>query len=218
MKKIIIFVSIYLFFSAAVFCVVGQLNSSLSSANEKKESLSKIQELMRQVLKQADSGNRIELWASLINRGNVYVGFDLDKHKTILYKLRATGLYAEEFVENFNQIVLFYDKMLRDGELEWFTGELIPLANGANPWCKCQDVPYDEPCPWENIEVEITKLTNTTAEAVWRWGLLRSDSPWNEFPYHFRAVKENGKWKISYLEGFDLFHKDIIQNAEKLNQ
>jgi hypothetical protein len=40
----------------------------------------------------------------------------------------------------------------------------------------------------------------------WTWGSLPKDvSPdWRTVTYKFNVTKENGKWKISYLQGFDI--------------
>ena len=37
------------------------------------------------------------------------------------------------------------------------------------------------------------------------------DSSWKNFSYRFRAAKENGKWKIAYMGGFD-FEKGILKD------
>ncbi|GAB3572176.1 hypothetical protein [Hymenobacter daeguensis] len=88
------------------------------------------------------------------------------------------------------------------------------FATNTNPWCECQDVPFDKPNPWEFIRVDIVSLNNSKAEADWKWGKLElnTDPSWKNFAYRFRAVKESGKWKIAYLEGFD-FARAIRKNG-----
>ena len=194
----------FFFLSIVTICCVGRNNNAAAKTVE-----AEIQNLMRLVLKQNVRQSMIDVWSTLISDGNVYAGFDLEKHKATLDKIRETGLFAVEFIENYNQIVLVYDKWLRSKEFEWFVGESIPffpLTNGGvNGWCNCQDVPYDEPCPWDNVEVKIISLINDNAEAIWKWGRLdvNAHPSFKEFSYNFRAVKEDGKWKISYLEVFD---------------
>ncbi|MCL2290406.1 MAG: hypothetical protein FWC34_06860 [Bacteroidetes bacterium] len=168
-----------------------------------------IRNLIRQTLKWADSENSIELLPVLTDsQGSAYIGFDLSKHKSNLDKFRLTDLFAIEFVENYNQIILTLDKKLRNREFEeWLVGDLptFRFANGANPWCNCQDIPYDNPNPWDYVEIEIIELNDDKAELIWKWGSLNlnMDSSWKEFSDRFRSVKENGIWKISYLQGFD---------------
>ena len=161
-----------------------------------------IQDLMRQTLNWANSKDVIRILPILTDsRDSIYIGFDLNKHESNLNILRATGFFANEFIENYNQIILTLDKKLRNHEyVEWLVGDLptFRFANGINVWCNCQDVPYDEPNPWDNIEVTIINLNNDNAEAIWKYGGIYSD-----IKYNFRVVKENGKWKIAYLEEFD---------------
>ncbi len=165
-----------------------------------------IKRLICQVLKWANFEGIIGLYSPLEdNAENVYTGFDLEKHKQIIEELKATHFFAAEFIENINEIYLTLDEKLKNGELEWFVGELAPFGNGANPWCNCQDVPYDNPNPWDLIEIEIIDLGAKEGELYWKWGNLEetTDPGWKKFRYRFRVVKENMKWKISYLEGFD---------------
>ena len=185
----------------------------VDSLKDKEE----IQNLIRQTLKWADSKSVIDILPMLTDsQDSVYIGFDMKKHKSNLDTLRATGFFANEFIENYNQIILTLDKKLRNREFdEWLVGELptFSFANDADPWCDCQDVPYDNPSPWGNVEIEVIKLNNDKAQLIWKWGGLDSkmDSTWNDFSYKFRTIKENGKWKIAYMEGFD-FDKSILKD------
>lgn len=171
------------------------------------EDREEIQNLIREALKWADSKNGINILPMLKDDQNgIYTGLDLNALKANLKELRATGFFASEFIENYNQIISTLDEKLRNREFEeWLTGELPPFnfANGVNPWCNCQDTPYDHPNPWEYIE--IVGPINNKADLAWKWSGLNSDidSGWKEFSYRFRVEKENGKWRIAYLQGFD---------------
>lgn len=173
------------------------------SSTEKDE----IQNLLRQTLKWADSNGSIDLLPMLTDSKNsVYVGFDLNKHKANLDKLRLTDLFANEFIENYNQIILTLDRKLKNKEFEqWFIGQLptFIFANDVNPWTLCQDIPFTN--PWDYVTIEIKNLTNYNAKLIWKWGGLdlKANSGWKEFSYNVRTVRENGKWKIAYLQGFD---------------
>ncbi|MBP1616868.1 MAG: hypothetical protein H6Q14_695 [Bacteroidetes bacterium] len=173
--------------------------------NDKEE----IQNLIRQTLNWADSKSSIDLLPVLADpKDSAYIGFDLKKHRENLKKLKATNFFTTKFIENYNQIILTLDKKLRNKELdEWLVGELQPFsfANDIDPWSLNQDVPYDKPNPWNLVEVEIINLNNNKGKLVWRWGRLEqnTDSEWKAFRYKFEVAKEDEKWKIDYLQGFD---------------
>jgi len=159
---------------------------------------------MRGVLEWADSKNSIDLLpVKTDSNDSIYVGFDLEKLKQNLDILKETNFFTTEFIDNYNQIILTIDKKLKDGEFEvWRVGDLptFIFANDVNPWCLCQDN-----LPWENVEIEVIKLDNDDGELKWNWGKLdlNYDPSWKEFEYSFRVSKEDNKWKISYLQGFD---------------
>lgn len=167
-----------------------------------------IRNLIRQVLNWGES-NTIDLLPALTDSKNrYYVGFDLEKHKRNLDELRETKFFAEEFIENYNQIILTLDRKLKNKEIhEWQVGTLptFIFANDVDPWCLCQDVPYDNPNPWDLVEVEIINLNSNMGVLDWKWGKpeLNGAPGWKEFRYCFKVIKENGKWKIAYMQGFD---------------
>jgi hypothetical protein len=190
----------------------NQSNTKTTSVNEKKLTNStsdkaQIQYLIRQVLNWADTTNSIDLLPVVADsKDSVYIGFDLDKHKQNLIILRQTNLFATEFIDNYNQIILALDNGLRNGKYsQWFVGELPTFNFGCdvNPWTLSQDVPYENPNPYDFVEIIL--LNAEKGEVIWKWGKaeLITTTSWKEFEYRFKVVKENEKWKISYLEGFD---------------
>lgn len=138
-------------------------------------------------------------------KDSIYIGFNLDQLKLDIDKLKATNFFSNEFIDNYNKIYITLDKKLKSKEFEWLVGDLQPFGNDTNPWCNCQDVPYEHPNPWGLIEIEIINLDNYKGELIWKWGKIELNKAegWKEFVYKFRVVKENEKWKISYLEGFN---------------
>ena len=174
--------------------------NSSNSTDDKEQ----IQKLIRQVLNWADSKNSIDLLPVLHDsKDSMYIGFDLLKHQQNLEKLRQTNFFTTEFIDNYNQIILALDKGLKNGKHEpWLFGDLptFSFSNDHSPWCNCQD--NDD---WNKVEIRILKLFDNTGECEWYWGNLNADthSSWKEFKYKFRVVKENDKWKITYMSGFD---------------
>lgn len=173
---------------------------SANTARDKEE----IKTLIRQVYKWRETQKSSLNDMIKDDKGTIYTGVNLDQLKLYIKKLTETNLFANEFIDNYNKIYLAIDKKLKNNEFEWLVGDLPPFGNNADPWCNCQDVPYDEPNPWDLIEVEIINLQSDKGELNWKWGKpeLNGSPGWKEFTYNFRVVKEKGKWKIAYLEGF----------------
>jgi hypothetical protein len=190
----------------------NQADNKRTSVTEKKATTSandieQIQNLIRQVLNWADTKKSIDLLPVLADsRDSLYIGFDLDKHKQNLDKLQKTNFFATEFIENYNQIILNLDKGLRnDNNKQWLVGDLptFNFSSGVNPWTLSQDIPYDDPNPFDYVEIKWVNIGS--GELIWKWGKpeLITEPSWKDFEYKFRVVKENDRWKISYLQGFD---------------
>lgn len=181
-------------------------DKNLSSLESDKK---QIQILIREVLNWSNSKKCIDLIPVISDsKDSIYIGFDLVKHKKNLEQLKQTNLFAEEFVENYNQIILTLDNGLKNGHYDsWQINELpsFGFVNDVNPWCLCQDVPYDKPNPYDFVEINI--VDSKKGEVEWKWGIQYlngdSDNYWKNFTYKFRVIRENDKWKISYLSGFD---------------
>jgi len=191
-----------LIFGLLIFGCNQAGNKTISVTEEKASSSTddkeQIQNLIRQTFNWVDSKNSIDILPVLTDSKNsIYIGFDLDKHKQNLVILRQTNFFAKEFIDNYNQIILTLDKGLRNGEYEqWLVGDLptFIFANNQSPWCMCQDTPSAV-----TGSIEVMKIDNKSGELFWKWG---ADSDWINFK--IRVIKENDKWRIAYLQGFDL--------------
>jgi len=178
------------------------------SSNDGKDK-EEIQVLIRHVLTWGESQQSFDLIPTLTDsKDSLCIGFDLEKVKANLEILKATGYFSTQFIDNYNHILLTLDKEIKAKQFTaWSTGELPPFnfANDVDPWSDCQDVPYDEPNAYGLVEVHVVNLNKKEGELYWTWGKLGADvdSSWKKFTYKFKVEKEDGKWKVSYLEGFD---------------
>lgn len=170
-----------------------------------------IQKLIRNMLLWAEHGKSCpDLLPFVVNRQDSTVtGFDLGKLPGIDDSLKTTGFFSEAFIDNYNQIIRLLDKKMKDKEIAPFsTGDIPPFSfdSDADPWCNCQDVPYDKPDPYGLVDVHIITLNKEKGKMYWTWGSLpKGVSPgWGTITYKFNVIKEAGKWKIAYLQGFDV--------------
>jgi hypothetical protein len=205
------------FFIVTVLCVSSYVRAQNNQKTEKQsvnfkvtdvqKDKEEIQKLIRQVLSWSESKETIDLLPVLAdNKDSVYVGFNMDELKENIDKLKETGFFSAEFIENYNQIILTLDRKLRNKDyIKWFIGDLPPFkfANDINPWCLCQGYSSDD-----FYDIEINKLNCKSGEIMWKW---ENDSNWKNF--RFRVIKENNKWKISYMEGFD-YNESIRKDGE----
>lgn len=170
-----------------------------------------IQNLIRRVIKWAnvETGPKL-LPVTTDSEGKYYNGFDFTHVKRNLIRMKETEYFSKEFINNYKKIIRTLDERLKSGYYDqWPVDEQPPFifANDMDPWTESQDYPYPDQSPyyWSFVEVEILHLDKKRGELNWKWGNLRPNAApeWKDFRYKFRVRKENGKWKISYLHGFD---------------
>jgi hypothetical protein len=124
----------------------------------------------------------------------LYTSLDLDENQKAIEELKRTGLFASSFLNDYRKIAERMDKELRDGSSLWPEGELSTFGDDVDAWCNCQDFPVDQ--YWNIIKLIDIKINNNNADFKWTWG--------DNFFYKTKATKEDGSWRISYLQGFDM--------------
>lgn len=172
-----------------------------------------VQTLIRKMLNWARFEHPVQLHPWLTDeKDSIVIGFDQKIISKNIAILESTGFFAKEFIDSYKKLNTALDNKIRKGEYgEIFTNEMPPynFASDVDPWTLCQDVPYDKPNPYDYVEVRTIKLDSNNGEFDWKWGRLGSNvaPDWRSFSYRFKVKYEDGKWKISYLKGFD--YKDI---------
>jgi len=177
-----------------IFISCGQRKTETDSATDDKAQLS---ELVINALKWHDKNSAYDGFEPVYNSEGLAVGMDLDILEKELDRFTESNLFDKEFIDNYSKIVRTIDKQIKSKELV-FTDEDMPPYGGADPWCNCQDIPYEN--PWDDIIFDFLSLDSEKATFKWTWG----DPTWDEyFTYLVEAKKTNETWKITYLEGFD---------------
>jgi hypothetical protein len=168
-------------------------DSPLDSKDEEE-----IEKLIRQMRIWSDSNNYSSSPIPMLtdDKDSLFVGIDHEHHKRKMQELKSSNIFSAEFIDNYNLIVDTLAQRFKDGYYEqWYVGEYppFPFANGENPWCSCQGDFGDE-----SYNLEIIKKDSERAELKYA---RDTSSSWRDIK--IRVVKENGKWKIAYLQGFD---------------
>lgn len=174
----------------------GQTGTKAETATDDK---TQIKNLVIRVLKWHDKNGVLNGFEPIFNpNDSLAIGMDLKVLQNELDNFTKTKLFDKEFVENYSKIVKTIDKKIRNKEISFMDGDMPPYA-GADPWCNCQDIPYDN--PWDKIDVKFISIDKDNAELTWTWGA----SDWSkDFDYKVKVKKTEGTWKISYLQGFDI--------------
>jgi len=162
-----------------------------------------IQTLIRDVLKWGSSKMIDDLTPAIKGKGDsLYIAFDMIQVNENVEKLRQSHLFSEGFIKNYEQIIKELDRKLKTNTFEygpWYVGDMPPFnfASYSNPWCQCQDH-----LSWDLVEVKHMR----DHDYIWKWLVTEPEqhSSWKDFTYEFTVINENGKWKISYLKGFDI--------------
>ena len=124
-------------------------------------------------------------WNYLRDRKDYHIGIDFDKERRDMDVIRRSGLFHQEFLDDYRKIGERIHRLLIKKKIKYAID--LPWNPDAYPWCECQDDPIYHSV--KNIEVSPNIISM-------RW------PAWS----HERIVykKEDGDWKIAYLPRFDL--------------
>ncbi|MBP6425050.1 MAG: hypothetical protein KAX93_05450 [Flavobacterium sp.] len=183
-----------------VSCNNSKTNTSTTIITEKTAGNDKaqIEKLIKSVNSWGGSANGsygITYYTIDKKTGNC-TGIDRKKHQLELEKLKKSDYFSADFIENFNQIGLKQDQLIKTKKIPaWKPSEEVNPFRNSSPWCNCQDGG-----DMKKIQIKIIDLNDQKGSLSWTW----SEPDYSKgFEYKFNVEKENGKWKIAYLEGFD---------------
>ena len=154
--------------------------------------------LVRQVY-DWNMNNEIDDFPYEYENDSIFVGIDWDKYRNNIEIFEKTNFFSIDFLNKHNQIAKSIDSSIRKADLRWRNrNDGISLwETGANDWCGCQDYPDNY---WKTLTIDSLLINKDIAEFVWTWDKQMSHT------YRVKAKKENGKWKINYLNGFKYFY------------
>jgi hypothetical protein len=198
------------------FICCNQNGKSILKTDKPSKSLrdkTEIQKLIKDVLTWSNTKETIDLLPVISDNKDSVYSFDMNKHKSNLDKLKKANFFTNEFIDNYNQIILTIDKNLRIGIYDkWLVGDLptFIFANDYVPWWDGQ-----ERFSLDWADIEIINLNITSGEFYFVCGAKGTNCDGMEdYKMKFRVVRVDSIWKISYLEGFD--YKESIRKDGEL--
>lgn len=168
--------------------------------------------LIQKMLKWSDSDEGHVDLLPMIFKDSVCVGFDMTKVDQAATRIKETGMFADEFIDNYKHLTQTLSKKIKNGDFGKWSGQDIPpfsFASDISPWCSCQDNFL-----WDDVEITVVKMGSNKAELTWNWGEKNIPNK-QERDAHatpFKVVKTGGHWKIAYLKGFD--YNDSIKGVK----
>lgn len=159
---------------------------------------SQIRKLMIQVMKWHDKYDPFIGYEPVYDpKSGQATGMDLRVLQDGLNDLKDTEFFDASFLASYRTIVRSLHTKIQNKEVEFAEGDLAPYAE-ADPWCNCQDVPGD--FSWGDMYINFKSLDKNLAEISWTW----DDSEESQsFSYGVKLKKMRGKWRITYMQGFD---------------
>lgn len=132
----------------------------------------------------------------------IFTGVDWDVYNREVEVMKKTNFFSQKFLDRHRAIAATIDSSIKKASIEWRNfNDGIPLWNtDADDWCGCQDNPDNY---WTRLKISHLELNGNTAVFSWAWGIEDGIDP--PFKYNMKAKKENGIWKIAYMEGFNSY-------------
>ena len=129
---------------------------------------------------------------------SIFTGVDWDAYAKEMEVFQTTNFFSNGFFTTHRILALSVDSSIKQASIEWRNmNNGIPLWDtGADDWCDCQDYPDEY---WKIITLNNFIYNKDTVSFYWTWGHK------NEMQYEMKAVKEDEKWRISYIQGFKFY-------------
>jgi hypothetical protein len=161
--------------------------------NTQNSDSSQICKVLQDVYKwHADHGE--EMGFTTVIQDTLETGLDTTKLAGYIRELNATGFFHNTFLQNYRRVVAHTDYKLRNDTVKYLD-EINFGFEDADPWTFFQDDPGNF---WDSLVLRDVAIGTDTASLKWT---LSSMAP--EDTYLVRLKREQGRWKVCYMQGFD---------------
>jgi hypothetical protein len=132
----------------------------------------------------------------VIVKDSFQVGLNYTTFNKTFSALKQTNYFSTSFADNYKKIADYINNKLTTASPKYLNEINFP-SQDADPWTGFQD---DFPDFWDKFKITEYKSTKDSASLSWR----AQTNDWTSEKYAVGFTKENGKWRVAYLEGFDI--------------
>ncbi len=150
--------------------------------------------LLKEVFKWHDKNQNNFADFDIIVKDSFQTGLNIESFNKTLDTLKKTTFFSQSFLDNYKKIGDYINDKLTNANPKYLNEINFPCQD-ADSWTGFQD---DAANFWNDLKIADYKSFADSASLKW-W---INDWPSERHPVKF--VNENGKWKLSYIEGFDM--------------
>jgi hypothetical protein len=171
------------------------LNKDSAIQPPKNDSVAVIS-LLQEVFKWHDKNQRNLPDFDIIVQDSFQTGLNFESFNKTFEAIKNTNFFSTSFLDNYKKIGAYINQKLTNAHPR-YQNEINFPCQDADSWTGFQD---DAPNFWNDLK--ITDYQAYPDSASIRWWIKMND--WSSEKRPVKFVKEDGKWKLSYLEGFDM--------------
>ena len=123
-------------------------------------------------------------------------GLNYDSFNKTFTAIKQTGYFSSGFIDNYREIADSVNNRLATANPK-LLNEINFSFQDADPWTGFQD---DFPNYWNYFTITDYRLVGGSVSLKWKV----KTNDWSTEGYAVTFSKENGRWKVAYLEGFDI--------------
>ena len=191
MKSPLVLLFIIFIAAAVASCNPGNSNHQ-PQPGDSAQVITLLKEMYRWHDKNQDNGSDF----SIIVKDSFQVGLNYDSLNKTIGALKRTNYFSSSFLDNYKKLADIVNHTLVNANPK-YANEINFDFQDADPWTGFQD---SDPDYWDKFR--ITDYRSSADSASLKW-LIKTNN-WSSDPYAVGFAKENGQWKVSWLEGFDL--------------
>jgi hypothetical protein len=163
-----------------------------SANNDSVEILS----LLKSVYKWHAKNQSNHLDFDVIVKDSFQTGINYETFNKTFSALQQTNYFSTSFLDNYKKIADYVNNKLTTANPKYLN-EINFSFQDTDPWTGFQDDFRDF---WDQLVITDYRADKNSASLIWRV----QTNDWTSEKYAIRFTKENNKWRIAYLEGFDI--------------